>query len=189
MKHYFTYINICTLFLLLNGCDNSLSQQNVEKSITEKKDEFSDTSLLEIEPLIEESKNYLQNRDFDGDKINDYLSFIYSGGAHCCYKMTLKLSSIRDTIKYPFEMDGGYGFGIVDGSVHDQFDIDDYDQDGLPEIFMGISTYNQEIYSIDPEWTSKYGIKTNYIIFNYSDGEIILEDYDTKKHITKNKHH
>ncbi|MBL4704935.1 MAG: hypothetical protein JKY54_10460 [Flavobacteriales bacterium] len=63
-----------------------------------------------------------KNRDFDGDSINDYLSFNYTGGSHCCYKMILKLSSVKDTIKYPFEMDGGYGFGIVDGSQHDQFD-------------------------------------------------------------------
>lgn len=188
MKQYFTYLNIFLLFLLLNGCNNSTSEQKVEKDITENKETISDTALLEVEQLIQESINYLQNRDFDGDKINDYLSFYYTGGAHCCYKMVLKLSSIEDTIKYPFEMDGGYGFGIVDGSQHDHFDIDDYDQDGLPEIFMGISTYNGEKFSIDPEWTSKYGIKTNYIIFNYIDGEIVLEDYDKKKHIAKHKH-
>lgn len=142
-----------------------------------------------VQALIEESKNYLQNRDFDGDKINDHMSFNYTGGAHCCYKMTLKLSSIKDTVQYPFEMDGGYGFGIVDGSQHDQFDIDDYDKDGLPEIFMGISTYNGEKYPIDPKWTSMYGIKSNYIIFNYHDGKILLEDYDIKKHIIKAKFH
>jgi hypothetical protein len=189
MKRLLIQIPFCILFFVLNGCSNTSSEQRSEISTSEKKEEILDSTSMEVVSLIEESNNYLQNRDFDGDGINDHLSFNYTGGAHCCYKMILKLSSVKDTIKYPFEMDGGYGFGIVDGSQHDQFDIDDYDKDGLPEIFMEISTYNGEKYPIEPEWTSKYGIKSNYIIFDYDDGKIVLEDYDTKIHITKPKLH
>lgn len=187
MKRLLKQIRFCLLFFVLIGCNNISYNQDTEISTSEKKEELLDSTLIDVESLIEESKNYLENRDFDGDKISDYLFFDYTGGAHCCYKMTLKLSSIKDTIKYPFEMDGGYGFGIVDGSQHDQFGIDDYDKDGLPEIFMGISTYNGEINPIDSEWMKKYGIKSNYIIFNYTDGKIVLEDYDEKKHIIKPK--
>jgi hypothetical protein len=123
----------------------------------------------------------------DGDSISDFISFDYSGGAHCCYTLSLKLSSRKDTIHYPFEMDGGYGFGIVDGSNHDQFNIADYDNDGLPEIFLGHSTYNGEPYEIDKNWTKEYGIKTNYIIFDYVNGKIELSDYDSLKYVIK--HH
>jgi len=178
MKQYSPPITIL-LLLILMGCSNT--EQNVEK-----KPEFinnaSETSFEEVESLIEESENYLKNRDFDGDGLSDYMSFSYSGGAHCCHKMNLKLSSKPDTLKYPFEMDGGYGFGIVDGSQHDQFKIADYDQDGSPEIFMGISSYNGEKYPIDPKWTKEFGIKTNYILFDFYKGEVVLRDYDSTKH-------
>lgn len=151
-----------------------------------KENEF-DIVINEVESLIQESENYLENRDFDGDSISDYLSFSYTGGAHCCYKMSIKLSSQKDTIKYPFEMDGGYGFGIVDGSQHDHFSIDDFDQDGLAEIFIEIATYNGEKYAIEKEWTDDYGITTNYIVFDYQDGEIVIMDYDKEKHNIKKK--
>lgn len=169
---------VCVLFFALIACSNTSSEQSVVSSTSEKEVEISDSTP------IDESENYLENRDFDGDKISDHLSFHFTGGAHCCYKMVLKLSSLKDTIKYPFEMDGGYVFG-VDGSQPEQFNIGDFDEDGLPEIFMRISTYNGEEYPIDPELTSEYGIKSNHIIFNYSNGAIVLEDYDEKKHITK----
>ncbi len=186
MKQFTLNITLVLLILIISAC--GVSELNVEKD-SGNIQEVSDTTVNEVESLLKESENYLKNRDFDGDGISDHLSFSYSGGAHCCYKMSLKLSSKKDTIKYPFEMDGGYGFGIVDGSQHDQFNIDDYDQDGLPEIFMGISTYNGEKYPIDQKWTYEYGIKTNYIIFDFHEGKVILSDYDMKKHTTKPKPH
>lgn len=145
-------------------------------------DSLSDSSYIQVQNLIEESVNYLRNRDFDGDGKEDFVGFDYTGGAHCCYRMTLKLSSMKDSIHYPFEMDGGYGFGIVDGSNYDQFTVEDVDEDGLPEIFMGIQTYNGIKDPIPKKWTRKYGIQSNYIIFDFIDGAIILEDFDAEKH-------
>jgi hypothetical protein len=188
MKQNLMYVYIGLLFLVLNAFGNSSNQQGISKSIVEGNESF-DSIFTEVKSPIAESENYLNNRDFDGDNISDIISFRYTGGAHCCYIMSLKLSSKKDTIKYPFEMDGGFEFGIVDGSQHDQFNIDDFDQDGLAEIFMEISTYNGEKYPIKPEWTEKYGIKTNYIIFDYNEGEVVLFDYDRKKHIAKPKQH
>lgn len=137
----------------------------------------SDKSIHETTSLINESENYLENRDFDGDNKSDYIYFSYSGGAHCCYRMNLKLSSKKDTIHYPFEMDGGYSFGIVDGSQTNQFEIKDFDKDGLPEIFMCISSYNGETFKIDPKWTEEFGIKTNRILFDFHDRAVRLSDY------------
>lgn len=184
MKKIGAYISFLSLLAILVGC--KCSEKNTEKNSVGIK-QTSETTANEVESLISESENYLKNRDFDGDMMDDYLSFSYTGGAHCCYKMSIKLSSKKDTINYPFEMDGGYGFGIVDGSQHDQFDIDDFDQDGLPEIFMGISTYNGEKYPIEEEWTREYGITTNYIIFDYYENEIRVIDYDSKRHTLKAK--
>ena len=187
MKQLFTHIISGFLLIAISSCNNIASEEKAELKPVEVKDEDENSGYREVEALIEESKNYLESRDFDGDSIYDYVAFSYTGGAHCCYKIAFKLSSSNDTIKYPFEMDGGYGFGIVDGSQHDHFDIDDYDNDGLPEVFMGISTYNGEKSPIDPEWTKQYGIKSNYIIFDFKDGKIVLEDYDVKKHMLKPK--
>ncbi|MCB0401921.1 MAG: hypothetical protein KDD41_07545 [Flavobacteriales bacterium] len=170
MIRVFTYISFSLIFL--TGCGDSNQQ------IQEDDD---------VENFIRESENYMKNRDFDGDNISDDLLFTYTEGAHCCYIMSLKLSSKQDTIHYPFEMDGGYEFGIVDGSQHNQFEIGDLDGDGLPEIFMTISTYNGEEYSIDSNWTIQYGITSNYIIFDYRNGEIVLDDYDPEKYPVKKK--
>ncbi|TPN85938.1 hypothetical protein [Aquimarina algicola] len=137
------------------------------------------TNTAAINPfqsMIEESKNYLKNRDLDGDKIYDKILFQYSGGGHCCYTMTLYLSSLDRMITYPFEMDGGYLFG-VDGSNPEHFYIDDYDDDGLPEIFMEISTYNGEKYPLNKKWIKKYGFKTHYILFDFLEGKIVIKDY------------
>ncbi|MCB9256148.1 MAG: hypothetical protein H6579_03365 [Chitinophagales bacterium] len=177
---------LLSLLLLLLACrsktdptKHSIAENNLETILPNEYDT--------VENLIQESLNYLQNRDFDGDNFEDYLIFSYSGGAHCCYSLQLVLSSLGDTLSYPFEMDGGYGFGIVDGSNHDQFDIDDYDQDGLDEIFMGISTYNGELMPIEEAWTKEYGISSNYILFDFFEGEIRLLDYNPKLHLNKTK--
>jgi hypothetical protein len=125
------------------------------------------------------TSNYLENRDLDGDGVMDKILFDFSGGAHCCYKMSLYLSSLGTMIEYPFEMDGGYVLGI-DGSHPEHFGIEDYDQDGLPEIFMEIETYGLDKFPIDRKWTKKYGIKTNYILFDFFEKRMIVKDY-TKK--------
>ncbi len=174
------------VILFLNGCyQSALLKKPGTGENNENVEQAFDSTTAEVESLIQESENYLKNRDFDGDSISDYLSFSYTGGAHCCYQMNLSLSSKKDTIKYPFEMDGGYVFGIVDGSQSDHFNIDDFDQDGLAEIFMEISTYNGEKYAIEKEWTDEYGITSNYIVFDYQDGEIVIMDYDKEKHRIK----
>ncbi|MEZ4936988.1 MAG: VCBS repeat-containing protein [Crocinitomicaceae bacterium] len=141
-----------------------------------------DSGFIDIQNHMEESMQYTKNRDFDGDGKEDPIGFDYTGGAHCCYKMILVLSSTKDTIFYPFEMDGGYDFGIVDGSNLTHFAIGDFDEDGLEEIFMSIYTYNAQKYPVPKSVTRKYKVHSNYIVFDFKDGEMITEDYDSTKH-------
>lgn len=178
------YYILVLVFVLVQACSQT-SYSDKALLVVESESSSIDSSFQEVQNLIQESTNYLQHRDFDGDGLEDYLIFSYSGGAHCCYSLSLAISSLSDTINYPFEMDGGYGFGIVDGSNHDQFDIDDYDADGLEEIFMGISTYNGELNLIEDEWTKEYGIHSNYIIFDFKEGKIRLLDYNPDLHLDK----
>lgn len=168
--------------VLVNGCAGNPNKKVVSPEVPLESDE---ESAFTLDLMIEESANYLKGRDFDGDGITDYMFFDYTGGAHCCYLLSLKLSTTSDTISYPFEMDGGYGFGIVDGSNQDQFCIGDFDSDDLPEIFMQISTYNGEPYEIYPEWTAAYGFTSNHIIFDYFEGEVSVSDYDSLVHQVK----
>lgn len=120
--------------------------------------------------------NYLHNRDLNGDGKADFIGFYYSGGSHCCYTMEILLSGEQDTLKYPFEMDGGYIWG-VDGSWPDQFHIKDWDQDGRDEIFMQIQTYNGRPGPIPRKWARKYGIKTNEISFDFREGKLQVADF------------
>lgn len=173
MKRLKPYALFIPAIFLLSSCPNAKQQTQKDDSSTQ---EVADTNMNEIDLQLEQSANYLKNRDFDGDGINDYLSFSYSGGAHCCYKMSFKLSSKKDTLHYPFEMDGGYVFGTVDGSKPDQFSIEDCDGDGLPEILMRISTYNGEEQRIKKEWTNTYGIETNHIVFNFRNDRMVVRD-------------
>lgn len=119
---------------------------------------------------------WLDRFDIDGDRINDHIDFDFSGGAHCCYKLHIVLSSDKLERKFPFEMDGGY-ISQVDNSQPGQLDIRDFDTDGLPEILMRIQTYNNEADPIPITWQKKYGFKSNRIMIDYTTGQLKIKDY------------
>lgn len=165
------YCYLFTLFILLISCSNFKST----------KEEFANESEVDsLQLIIEESQSFLENRDLDGDGKSDKIFFDYTQGAHCCYLMSLMLSSDSLVIKYPFEMDGGYLFG-VDGSMPDHFYIKDYDGDNLPEIFMEIYTYNGRKSPLEKSWIKEYRIKTNYILFDYHNGKMNVMDFEENK--------
>jgi hypothetical protein len=123
---------------------------------------------------------YLSRFDFDGDHKEDRIEYSYSGGAHCCYQINLFLSSTNAYYNFPFQIDGGYVFGL-DDSQPDTFYIDDFDKDGLPEIFLKINTYNGELLEIPQEWQAAYNIHSNRILIDYVDNQLIIRDYTVKE--------
>ena len=127
---------------------------------------------------------YLSRFDFDGDGKNDKIMYTFSGGGHCCYRISLFLSSSRITYEFPFKIDGGYVKGL-DNSNPDTFYIADYDHDGLPEIFLKIQTYNDEPLAIPREWREKYQISSHYILIEYEDNGILVKDYTPAPEIKK----
>jgi hypothetical protein len=171
---YCRIIFFATISLL--SCKNETINSTMESN-------GADLSVNEIakasKVMLEKSEaisNWLQSFDFDGDNVNDTINFDYNtGGAHCCYKIAIKLSSQKTTNHFPFEMDGGYVLG-VDNSKPEQFNIGDIDKDGLPEITMLIQTYNDKTLLIAKEWRKKYGIKTNRIIIEFNGKELIVKD-------------
>ncbi|MBN1524140.1 MAG: hypothetical protein JW904_06655 [Spirochaetales bacterium] len=119
---------------------------------------------------------YLSRFDFDNDNIHDTINYSYSGGAHCCYQISLFLSSSNTTQTFPFQIDGGY-IGGFDDSKPDTFFIKDFDNDGLPEIYLKINTYNGDPIDIPIEWQEAYNIQTHYILIDYYNNKIRVIDF------------
>ena len=134
----------------------------------------SDNKNIEISETLQDT-TWLNQFDIDGDGIKDHIYFDFSGGTHCCYKINIVLSSDKKERKFPFEMDGGYVWG-VDNSQPEQFNIQDIDGDGLPEILMKIQTYNNVSNSMPAKWLTEYGIKSNYIVIEYSNKQLKIRD-------------
>jgi hypothetical protein len=134
------------------------------------------TPGLDTLPQFINNSNWLIKFDIDGDGLSDPVSFDYTEGVHCCYRIHITLSSDNIERNFPFELDGGYLAG-VDITQPERFDIRDIDNDGLPEIFMKIQTYNGMLYPIPKKWKRLYGIKTNNIIIEYAKDRLIVHDH------------
>ncbi len=161
LKQILTTIILASSMFFVDSCQSD-EKQNKEVKTTE---------VVNLD--------WLDSFDFDGDGIKDRLDFNYTGGGHCCYKISIVLSSDKKVRKYPFEMDGGYIAG-VDNSQPEQFDIKDIDHDGLPEIIMQIQTYNDDSETIDATWNRIYGITSNYIVIEYENGRLMTRDFLSK---------
>lgn len=112
--------------------------------------------------------------DFDGDGNNDVIGVKFTGGAHCCYKISVTLSSNGITQDFPFQLDGGY-IGGLNLSQPQRFTINKTGQ-ALPEIVMEIETYNGKRESLPAAWKKKYGFKTHYIAISFPAGKPHIKD-------------
>ncbi|HLA55489.1 MAG TPA: hypothetical protein VK623_05290 [Flavobacterium sp.] len=126
-----------------------------------------------------ESLDWKTGYDFDGDGKNDTVSDAFSGGAHCCYLVSVYLTSNDSTIKIPFELDGGYVSGL-DLSNPDNFFVKDYNADGLPDLFLHIHQYNGQESRIPRNITKKYKIKTNRIFVSFKNAKTNYWDFNNK---------
>jgi len=162
---------LCIVFLFFTSI--VLGQQNKMNNKSSNSQTISgvhkDSIYSQVPTDFLEHMNFLNNRDLDGDSIEDIIHFDYSGGAHCCYKLTIRLSSNKAEYSFPFDMDGGYVTGSPNGTRPQHFNIKDFDSDGKDEIFLEIETYNADLNQIPAEWDSLYGINSNYIIIDFLD--------------------
>mgnify|MGYP001194571592 FL=1 len=120
-------------------------------------------------------KNWKTNYDFDGDKKNDSIEVSFSGGAHCCYTITVLLTTTHQKYVIPFELDGGYIYSF-DLSNPTNFFIKDYNNDSLPDMYVHIYAYNDEDFEIPAKIKLKYKIKTNRIFISFKNGEMVCWD-------------
>lgn len=121
---------------------------------------------------------WTQAFDFDGDKVCDVITVEYTGGAHCCYRLAVRLSSTRKTHHLPFLLDGGY-VGGLDLSQPSRFAIRHTDG-ALPEMLMEIETYNGTPLPLPTAWKQHYGINTHFIAVGFAHGELRVRDWPVR---------
>lgn len=113
--------------------------------------------------------------DFDGDGQKDRVVSSFSGGAHCCYRVGVALSSTGETVRLPFQMDGGYVGGLNLTQPH-RFSIRT-PEGALPELVMQIETYNGRPQPLNPAWVRRYGIRTHRVAVCFPAGKIHVRDF------------
>jgi hypothetical protein len=113
--------------------------------------------------------------DFDGDGENDEVDDRFTGGAHCCYRVGVRLSSKKKTTWLPFEMDGGYVYPEDLPDNPSQFSVG-RTPDGLPEIRMLIATYNGEPMSLPRSWRERYRINSHHVGISFPKGSVRVRD-------------
>jgi hypothetical protein len=114
--------------------------------------------------------------DWDGDGEKDRVESRFSGGAHCCYRVGVSLSSKKEkTTWVPFEMDGGYVYPEDLPDNPRQFSVG-RTPDGLPEMRMLIATYNGERLSLPRSWRARYRIRSHYVGISFPNGNVRVRD-------------
>jgi hypothetical protein len=108
--------------------------------------------------------------DFDGDTRIDRVLTDFSGGAHCCYHVSIALAT-GVTHELPFELDGGYVFGL-DTSEPERFNVADFTGDGVLDLCMQINTYNGEPSEIPREWIERWNLTSHVVVIYFADGEL-----------------
>jgi hypothetical protein len=117
---------------------------------------------------------WTQAYDFDGDNKNDTTEVTFTGGAHCCYRLAVRLSASGTTQRLPFELDGGY-VGGLDLSQPHRFSIRT-SPSGAPELILQIATYNGVPQALPPDWTKRYGIRSHRIGVSFVHGQMRVRD-------------
>jgi hypothetical protein len=118
------------------------------------------------------AKDWRRAFDFDGDGVADTVDSRFTGGAHCCYFLTVRLSSGK-VFEVPFEMDGGYVFGL-DLSRPGNFDIRVVD--GRARLFMYIARYTYTEYPIPKKWKRQYGFTSHHVIVSFAKDRMTVRD-------------
>ena len=113
--------------------------------------------------------------DVDGDGRPDRIDLAFSGGAHCCYRVSVHLTATGADVSLPFELDGG-GPGPTD-----TLEIGDLDGDGLADLRMTIETYNGERLRIPRRWKRRYGIRTHTILVSFRRGRVRVRDWRRRR--------
>jgi len=118
--------------------------------------------------------------DFDGDGKNDEIEVEFTGGAHCCYRLTVWLSLTGKRRRLPVFLDGGYVGGLDPRTQPNHFTIRKIDG-SLPELLMEVNTYNGEPDPLPRSWKRRFKLKTNFVIVSFARGRLRVRDWPRQK--------
>lgn len=150
-------------FFILYSCSDGVHSRSKELSAEKPK----------AENL---NDNWQSNFDFDGDKIKDSIITNFTGGANCCYTLSVNLSKSQKTIDIPFLIDGGYM--IFNLSKKENFNIKDYNNDKIYEILINLEHFERDFSTDDfNKLKKKYSFQSNKVIVDLSAGKLKVKDY------------
>lgn len=115
------------------------------------------------------------SHDFDGDHLADRIEVEFTGGAHCCYRLSIALSGTGAVVPIPFELDGGYVGGLTLARP-ENFTIED--RDGGASLVMTIATYGGRNLPIPGEWKSAYGVTSHRVRVTLRGSTLEVRDVD-----------
>ena len=129
-----------------------------------------------------EIHDYSGNWDLDGDNQPDSLLFVGNGGGHLYFNLRIVLTTNGHTYNFeslttdmPFT--GTFeGFYSSNTPIFPTFLVHDFDTDGISEIYF----VNDNGFSTVPEiWRNK-GVKSRYLLLNYTGNSFEIKDFNMK---------
>ena len=132
-----------------------------------------DTATIDAVPGAGDP-HWAKRFDFDGDHIPDEIASTFSGGAHCCYTLSVKLSQSGRVVAVPFELDGGYPGGL-DLSQPGNFHVE-LGADGVASLWMRIASYGARSEAIPLAWVRDYGIHSHLIRVELRGGTLHVDN-------------
>jgi len=171
-----TIIIFSLLLAVSLSCANEMIMKDGKLTIAGESPPESMIGQNDHKELVRFSK-VLSIYDFDNDGKADKIWTYYSHGAHCCYQIEILLSTTNKKHKLPFILDGNYR-PELNLSLPHQFNIKDFESDGLPEIYMKIYTNRHIKYDIPKAIKQKYNIKTHHILVEFEKGKPIARDFN-----------
>ena len=124
-------------------------------------------------PFVAVAAQWTDDFDLDGDGRNDHIEVQHTGGAHCCYKLSVQLTR-GQRYELPFQLDGGY-VGGLDLSRPQQFAINSAPGE-VPELLMQIETYNGKPQPLPPKWARQFGVRSHHIGVSFPEGRLRVRD-------------
>jgi hypothetical protein len=111
--------------------------------------------------------------DFDGDGRPDRVTLEYTGGAHCCYLLSVALTS-GPVMAIPFELEGGYTQGL--SLEHPENLRVDVGSDGVAAFGMRIASPIWRAGRIPLEWTETHGVRSHHVRVHLRGGQLRVEN-------------
>jgi hypothetical protein len=118
--------------------------------------------------------SWTHTHDLDGDGKPDAVAVGYTGGAHCCYRLAVTLSTTGKIVPIPFELDGGYPDGLtVDRPESFALEVA---PTGTTVLVMRVATYSGRPERIPLDWVRTFGARSHRIAVSLRGGVLRVEN-------------